>query len=50
MAPLAVFSHLKIPTIEDLFTGKKSELSPQDPAAFKKTAREEDPTRQGKLI
>jgi len=29
---------------------KKPEIPPQDPAAFKEAAREEDPTHQGKLI
>ncbi len=48
--PFGKFARLQILTIEDLFAGKKPEMPPQDPAAFKKAAREEDPTRQGKLI
>ena len=44
------FARLQILTIEDLFAGKKSAMPPEDPAAFKRAAREEDKTRQGKLI
>ncbi len=40
----------QILTIEDLFAGKKPDMPPQDPAAFKKDAREEDKTQQGKLL
>ncbi len=48
--PFGKFARLQILTIEDLFAGKKPAMPPQDPAAFKKAAREEDKTRQGKLI
>ncbi len=48
--PFGKFARLQILTIEDLFTGKKRAMPPQDPAAFKKAAREEDKTRQGELI
>ncbi len=41
---------LQILTIEDLFAGKKPAMPPEDPAAFKRAAREEDKTRQGKLV
>ncbi len=53
------FARLQIVTIEDLFAGMKPAMPPQDqrscsalpdPAAFKRAAREEDKTRQGKLI
>ncbi len=44
------FARLRIRTIEDLFAGKKPAMPPEDPAAFKRAAREEDKTRQGKLI
>ncbi len=44
------FARLQIITIEDLFAGKKPAMPPQDPAAFKKAAREEEKTRQGELI
>ena len=37
-------------TIEDLFAGMKPAMPPEDPAAFKRAAREEDKTRQEKLI
>ena len=40
------FARLRILTIEDLFAGKKPAMPPEDPAAFKKAAREEDKTRQ----
>ena len=48
--PFGKFARLQIVTIEDLFAGKKPAIPPQDPAAFKRAAREEDETRQGKLI
>jgi hypothetical protein len=48
--PFGKFARLQILTIEDLFTGVKPAMPPQDPAAFKRAAREEDKTRQGKLI
>ncbi len=44
------FARLQILTIEDLFAGKKPAIPPEDPAAFRKAAREEDKTRQGKLV
>ena len=44
------FARLQILTIEDLFAGKKPAMPPEDPAAFRKAAREEDQTRQAKLI
>ncbi len=44
------FARLQIVTIEDLFAGKKPAMPPEDPAAFRRAAREEDKTRQGKLI
>lgn len=44
------FARLQILTIEDLFASKKPDMPPQDPAAFKKDAREEDKTQQGKLL
>ena len=44
------FARLQIITIDDLFAGKKPAMPPEDPAAFKRAAREEDKTRQGKLI
>jgi len=43
-------ARFQILTIEDFFEGKKSEMPPQDPAALKMATREEDKTRQGKLI
>ncbi len=43
-------ARLQILTIEDLFAGKKPDMPPQDPAAFKKDPREEDKTQQGKLL
>ncbi len=46
--PFGKFARLQIVTIEDLFAGKKPAMPPEDPAAFKKAAREEDTTRQGK--
>ncbi len=48
--PFGKFARLQILTIEDLFTGKKPAMPPEDPAAFRRAAREEDKTRQGKLI
>ncbi len=47
--PFGKFSRLQILTIEDLFAGKKPAMPPEDPAAFRRAARE-DTTRQGKLI
>ncbi len=47
--PFGKFARLQILTIEDLFAGKKSAMPPEDPAAFRKAAREEDKTRQAKL-
>ena len=44
------FARLQIITIEDLFAGKKPAMPPEDPAAFKRAAREEDKTRQAKLL
>ncbi len=44
------FARLQIVTIEDLFAGKKPAMPPEDSAAFRKAAREEDKTRQAKLI
>ncbi len=49
-APFGRFARLQILTIEDLFAGKKPATPPEDPAAFRKAAREEDKTRQEKLI
>ncbi len=48
--PFGKFVRLQIVTIEDLFAGKKPAMPPEDPAAFKRAAREEDKTRQEKLI
>ena len=48
--PFGKFARLQILTIEDLFAGKKPDMPPEDPAAFKKAAREEDKTRQAKLL
>ena len=48
--PFGKFARLQIRTIEGRFAGKKPAMPPQDPAAFKRAAREEDETRQGKLI
>ena len=44
------FARLQILTMEDLFAGKKPAMPPEDPAAFKRAAREEDKTRQAKLL
>ncbi len=48
--PFGKVARLQILTIEDLFAGKKPTMPPEDPAAFRKAAREEDKTRQSKLI
>ncbi len=48
--PFGKFARLQILTIEDLFAGKKPTMPPEDPAAFRKAAREEDKTRQAKLL
>ncbi len=48
--PFGRFARLQILTIGDLFAGKKPAMPPEDPAAFKRAAREEDKTRQRKLI
>ncbi len=48
--PFGKFARLQILTIEDLFTGKKPAMPPEDPAAFRRAAREEDETRQEKPI
>ncbi len=48
--PFGKFARLQIVTIEDLFAGKRPAMPPEDPAAFKKAVREEDKTRQGKLV
>ena len=40
-APFGKFARLQIVTIEDLFAGKKPAMPPEDPAAFKRAAREE---------
>ena len=48
--PFGKFARLQIFTIEDLFAGKKPAMPPQVPAAFKRAAREEDKTRQAKLL
>ena len=48
--PFGKFARLQIVTIEDLFAGRKPAMPPEDPAAFRKAAREEDKTRQGKLV
>ncbi len=49
-APFGKLARLQILTIEDLFAGKKPAMPPEDPVAFRKAAREEDETRQEKLI
>ena len=46
--PFGKFARLQIVTIEDLFAGKKPAMPPEDSAAFKRAAREEDKTRQAK--
>ncbi len=48
--PFGKFARLQILTIEDLFAGMIPAMSPEDPAAFRRAAREEDKTRQGELI
>ncbi len=48
--PFGKFARLQILTIEDLFAGVKPAMPPEDPAAFKRAAREEDETRQGEPI
>ncbi len=48
--PFGKLARLQILTIEDLFAGKKPAMPPEDPAAFRRAAREEDKTRQGKLV
>ena len=48
--PFGKFARVQILTIEYMFAGKKPAMPPEDPAAFKRAAREEDKTRQGKLI
>ncbi len=48
--PFGKFARLQILTFEGLFAGMNPAMPPQDPAAFKTAAREEDETRQGKLI
>ena len=44
------FARLQILTIEDLFAGNKPAMPPEDPAAFRRAARDEDKTRQRRLI
>ncbi len=48
--PFGKFARLQILTIEDLFAGMKPAMPPEDPATFRRAAREEDKTRQSKLI
>ena len=48
--PFGKFARLQIITIKDLFAGKKPAMPPEDRAAFRKATREEDKTRQAKLI
>ncbi len=48
--PFGKFARLQIITIEDLFAGKKPAMPPEDPANFKRAAREEDKTRYRKLV
>ena len=48
--PFGKLARLQILTIEDLFAGKKPAMPPEDPAALKRAAREEDKTRQAKLL
>ncbi len=40
--PFGKFARLQIVTIEDFFAGKKPTIPPEDPAAFKRAAREGD--------
>ncbi len=49
-SPFGKFARLQIVTLEDLFAGKKPAMPPEDPAAFRRAAREEDKTRQGELV
>lgn len=44
------FPKLQILTIEELFDGRWPEIPLVDPSAFKKAKREEDPTRQARLL
>ncbi len=48
--PFGKFARLQILTIENLFAGKTPAMPPEDPAAFRRAAREEGETRQEKLI
>ncbi len=48
--PFGKFARLQILTTEDLFAGNKLAMPPEHPAAFKRAAREEDKTRQAKLL
>ncbi len=48
--PFGKFARLQILTNEDLFAGVKPAMPPEDPAAFRRAGREEDKTRQEKLI
>ncbi len=48
--PFGKFARLQIITIGDLIAGKKPAMPPEDPAAFKRATREEDMTRQAKLL
>ncbi len=48
--PFGKFARLRIVTNEDLFASNKPALPPEDPAAFKRAEREEDETRQKKVI
>ncbi len=50
VTPFGKVARLQIFTIGDLFAGKKPAMPPEDPAAFKRAAREEDETRQEKPI
>ena len=49
-SPFGKFARLQILTIEGLFAGKTPAMPPEDPAAFKRAAREDDETRQEMLI
>ncbi len=42
--PFGKFARLQVLTIEDLFAGVKPAMPPEDPAAFKRAAREEEKT------
>ncbi len=48
--PFGKLARLQILTIEDLFAGTRPAMPPEDPTAFKRAAREEDKTRQSKLL